>query len=373
MAENVYLCNCRIHFAGDNCETQLPSDTDPCESTNLCWHDGVCRTTSKSISGFYCDCTDYWTGTYCDEDIDECTFGGTTICRNNATCLNYEGQYTCLCKRGWTGKTCQADRDECDDPAFLNPLTGLPNPCQAGTCINTVGGFECDCPEGLGGELCERPATWCDSGPCGNNALCHIILDKISCTCNSLTTGTYCEVYLDGRDPNLPPGPCNPSYCENKSQCVEDSYAPDGYECICQPKFKGRHCEERVPQCKRSSCKNQATCKETWDYPGQMPIINPDDPDSDQLDFHCICKKGFSGTTCETNDDDCFPDPCHGFKCIDYVFNFECECKDSGYTGYFCEEEINECLSSPCHMHYSVECLDEINEYKCVCNCCWGV
>jgi len=51
----------------------------------------------------------------------------------------------------------------------------------------------------------------------------------------------------------------------------------------------------------------------------------------------CVCPTGFSGTACETNIDDCDPNPClNGGTCTDGVDDYACSCID-GYTGTNCE------------------------------------
>ena len=373
---DTFICNCQLGFAGDFCEIQLSVSEDPCKTTNICWNDGQCRTNKNSLRGYECDCTSFWTGPLCKEDIDECTLGGTTICRFNATCANFDGSYTCNCIKGRMGKTCQADVNECDDPAYLNPITGMKNPCLVGECVNLDGDFKCDCPAGLGGKLCERPAHWCDSSPCGNDALCHIIHDKISCTCGSLMTGTYCDIPVQGDangvggyDPNQPKSACNPTPCGNGGQCDVAEGTDLGYFCTCQPGWNGDDCTEPEPQCSASSCQ-YGTCKELFDYETTMHVINPSYEGQETLNYHCICEMGYTGLLCEINIDDCFPDPCHGYPCTDYERNFECDCED-GITGHYCETDIDECMSVPCAGPYTIECQDLLNEYKCICKEGW--
>jgi surface protein len=63
---------------------------------------------------------------------------------------------------------------------------------------------------------------------------------------------------------------------------------------------------------------------------------------------YCQCFSGFTGTTCETNMDDCMSSPCpKGWLCSDGVESFACACA-IGYTGASCESKIDECASSPC-------------------------
>jgi len=51
----------------------------------------------------------------------------------------------------------------------------------------------------------------------------------------------------------------------------------------------------------------------------------------------CECDAGYEGDSCETNIDDCDPDPClNGGICTDGVDSYSCECVD-GYTGGNCD------------------------------------
>lgn len=56
--------------------------------------------------------------------------------------------------------------------------------------------------------------------------------------------------------------------------------------------------------------------------------------------------------------------PCgsHG-TCVDQVDSYDCDC-DPGYTGSTCESEIDECASLPC-VHGT--CVDEIDSFSCNC------
>lgn len=43
--------------------------------------------------------------------------------------------------------------------------------------------------------------------------------------------------------------------------------------------------------------------------------------------YDCFCPQGFFGLHCETNIDDCLPQPCvNGGTCIDLANDYSCEC-----------------------------------------------
>lgn len=66
-------------------------NADNC-SSNPCQNAGTCMNT---FNGYVCKCTDAWTGTNCDEDVNECAiYAGTDLgCQNAAFCENTLGGY----------------------------------------------------------------------------------------------------------------------------------------------------------------------------------------------------------------------------------------------------------------------------------------
>jgi hypothetical protein len=58
----------------------------------------------------------------------------------------------------------------------------------------------------------------------------------------------------------------------------------------------------------------------------------------------CTCAAGFTGSTCQTNIDDCDPNPCdNGGVCTDGIDAFACACA-SGFVGATCSEIDPRCL-----------------------------
>ena len=54
------------------------------------------------------------------------------------------------------------------------------------------------------------------------------------------------------------------------------------------------------------------------------------------------------GLTCESNINDCDPDPCqNNGTCLDGINNYRCEC-NSDWMGQNCTEVYNECAFRPC-------------------------
>ena len=73
-------------------------------------------------------------------DKDDCS---NTVCRNDGTCVDQVAGYICLCAPGFTGSQCEEDIDDCD-----------PNPCLHGRCTDDIASFGCNCVSGYTGLTC---------------------------------------------------------------------------------------------------------------------------------------------------------------------------------------------------------------------------
>lgn len=70
----------------------------------------------------------------------------------------------------------------------------------------------------------------CDDNPCGNNS-CTNELGGFSCVCNPGYRGEHCEENIDE---------CLTNICQNNSTCVDGI---NEYNCLCPPNYKGDFCE----------------------------------------------------------------------------------------------------------------------------------
>lgn len=80
-----------------------------------------------------------------------------------------------------------------------------------------------------------------------------------------------------------------------------------------------------------------------------------------------------AGVQCEVNEDDCAPQPgsseprcLNGGQCVDGVGRYTCSCPP-GFVGEHCEGDVNECRSAPCHGPGTLDCVELVNDYRCLC------
>nr|XP_015806508.2 protocadherin Fat 4-like isoform X1 [Nothobranchius furzeri] len=171
--------------------TSDPCLTSPCQNRALCHKNihitqGVAVLESMAVifvspqkEIFNCACLVGFTGSLCEEDIDECE---ARPCENNSTCENTAGSFYCHCHSGFSGSVCSADEDEC-----------LKFKCQnGGTCFHSQERYYCQCLPGFEGEKCEDLVDRCRSTPCvqGN---CANLPSGFSCICPFGVSGVHCE------------------------------------------------------------------------------------------------------------------------------------------------------------------------------------
>ncbi len=179
-----YSCICVNGFEGPNCEHNV----DDCAS-KPCLHGGICH---DKIASFHCECPPGRTGLYCHLN-DACA---SNPCNAAAICDTsiFNGSYTCSCPQGYSGTDCNQDIDECLEGKwdaccfpqfeFYKQCIFSGSPCEhGGVCVNTPGSYRCDCPTGFSGRRCEMNINECESNPCQNEGTCIDERGSFRCIC----------------------------------------------------------------------------------------------------------------------------------------------------------------------------------------------
>ncbi|KAK6745525.1 hypothetical protein RB195_011945 [Necator americanus] len=114
-----------------------------------------CQRSCHCAAGFPCDmssgvcangCAAGWTGSNCDQDVDEC-LTGMVICGQNAVCHNTVGGYECRCRKGFSG-----NGKECT-PVELRCTSRFGRSCSTnGSCEEREDGPRCVCAPGYRGD-----------------------------------------------------------------------------------------------------------------------------------------------------------------------------------------------------------------------------
>ncbi|KAI8737997.1 multiple epidermal growth factor domains protein 6, partial [Biomphalaria glabrata] len=77
-----------------------------------------------------CSCKPGWTGTNCDQDIDECTINSSFCTNSSESCHNLNGSAECICKVGYyrptSGAACQASVKDDDKDLIIGLAVGIP-------------------------------------------------------------------------------------------------------------------------------------------------------------------------------------------------------------------------------------------------------
>ena len=215
---NKFSCNCYYPYIGTTCEY---SEADNFSCTKNCINGGTCVSTAFNMttlkSEYVCDCTNGFTGEFCEVDIDECA---NNPCQNGE-CIDGINQFTCQCFPGFQGILCDEDIDEChNNKECLNESE----------CVNEINGFTCNCQPGFNGTFCENNIDECFGNPCKNGE-CIDGIDSYKCKCNPGWAS-------DGRDPKIFGENCNKNIRCEPNPCQHGGLGeatPDGsdYTCNC--------------------------------------------------------------------------------------------------------------------------------------------
>ncbi|XP_049806323.1 protein crumbs [Schistocerca nitens] len=313
-----YSCICDPMRTGQHCESDM--STHPCNA-NPCENNGTCHVQDKT---YKCSCLPGFEGHRCEIDIDDCV---SSPCRNGATCVDQVNSYYCNCSHGFTGLHCEENINECEDKPCLNSLG----------CFDNYGSYTCQCSPGFEGQNCELIINECLSSPCLNGATCVNKVGSYTCQCLPGYTGDHCENFtLD----------CDRISCPPSTHCLEMAGV---YHCVCKPGYRaisGTSCTE-LDLCDSSQfCKNGGTC-----FISDKRV--------------CVCPPGFTGQSCQTVIDTCWPGTCqNGGTCIEQPNGYTCRCPE-GYSGYNCED-YDICKLTVCYNGGTCYARNK-REYHCAC------
>ncbi|KAJ8274475.1 hypothetical protein COCON_G00091000 [Conger conger] len=204
-----------------------------------------------------------------------------------------------------------------------------PDPClNGGYCVDLFDQSRCACGPGWAGPLCQLSSDPCGSGPCIHG----------NCSADALQySGPNCTSSEEQEEEE---DPCQSHLCARGATCLR-GYST--YTCLCPHDTTGELCDvefEQVPWYKENYPKPilpVSVCGgERWNY----TCYNGGNCTQTDSQWACNCLPGFTGHWCETDIDECSPDPClNGGNCINMVNGFFCFCK-AYFTGDFCEIEL---------------------------------
>uniref|UniRef100_A0A8C3TG60 Neurogenic locus notch homolog protein 1 n=1 Tax=Chelydra serpentina TaxID=8475 RepID=A0A8C3TG60_CHESE len=346
---NSYTCTCPSGFSGIHCENNTPDCTErPTEDlvgvlfskSSLPFTGPFC--TNVPMRHWPCVCF-----TVCSRP---CALPGVDVahlCRNSGLCVDRDNTHFCRCQAGYTGSYCEEQVDECS-----------PNPCQNGaTCTDYLGGYSCECVAGYHGVNCSEEINECLSHPCQNGGTCIDLINTYKCSCPRGTQGVHCEINVDDCSPFFDPVTLGPK-CFNNGKCTD---RVGGYSCICPPGFVGERCEGDVNECLSNPCDARgtqncvqrvndykcecrqgygfvgATCENDSRTCGNRHCLNG----GTCISIHkCMCDPAFTGPDCQYPvSSPCNSNPCYNGGTCEYFSDasphYQCNCP-ANFNGLYC-------------------------------------
>ena len=130
----------------------LESNVDVTSCLVNCSNNGICKLDSTTTLKYICECKEHFIGTQCQTDQRPCS-RSTNKCMNNGTCINSLNYttFTCKCKENglYFGQYCENTKDLCKNRTCS--LHGYCKQTQNGSFIQT----QCKCNKGYEGDDCE--------------------------------------------------------------------------------------------------------------------------------------------------------------------------------------------------------------------------
>ena len=262
-----YLCFCRNGFFGDG---------DLCRKGDC--DDRMCPWNQKCVSPTTteCECREGFRSfqEFC-QDINECLQDHD--CGNNATCVNFDGDYNCVCDSGYSGdgKQCYIsckegyERDAKLGCVDFDECSTSQHKCdQNSDCLNTSGSYECNCRDNFFGDGKFCFPGECSEFNCPENQIC-VSSSKLDCKCK--------EGYFNSSSSCVDIDECEEISCGQNAAC---SNSPGSFDCKCDRGFTGDgiSCSD-LDECTENQhdCDKSATCTNS--------VGN----------FTCTCPVGYSG------------------------------------------------------------------------------
>ncbi|KRX14085.1 Neurogenic locus notch -like protein [Trichinella nelsoni] len=296
-----YDCHCNKGYAGFDCQEVI----DQCSSSPCVLGHGICA--NKPDGSFVCRCKEGYTGKHCEHDL----ICPLNYCHHNGTCERESGKPRCLCKRQFSGPRCEQE----PYPPSLD--------CKWTITTNNVWRY-----------IYEIHIRYLDL-ECGwDYVKIQLSNDEIITLCqaeektvysdnSTLNMWFHSDISKAGNGFYITAeaiiNPCVKQPCGNNFICQVTG--PNSRNCVCEPGYTGKECNEIIDICADVDCKNGGSCY------------------ADKLNFTCVCRKGYRGKFCEIQSNPCIPNPCGHFgicKQVD-IAKHTCSCILPAY-GNNCRE-----------------------------------
>ena len=131
------------------------------------------------------------------------------------------------------------------------------------------------------------------------------------------------------------------------------------YNCTCKSGWEGQHCGTEILECSSNPCMNDAECVENIGFYSCLCLVGYTGNSSVLKYFYVVMHtilfiifivvllktweifemcNFYLGTNCETNINDCEPNPCqNSAECMDLIDDYNCQCGDD-WMGKNCEQ-----------------------------------
>ncbi|KAH3729949.1 fibrillin-1-like isoform X3 [Dreissena polymorpha] len=387
-----FMCSCLSGFKlvdSVSCEPcVIPYWGRDCEQICNCVGRGAAQ--CHPIRG--CECLRGWTGSTCDDDVDECLDIQGMCADARKSCHNSIGSFTCDCNPGYREDSdgfCR-DIDECLDP--------LLNEC-SNTCINTDGSYTCGCESGytrlnsthcrdidecdVGVAECEQR---CENHPGFYNCYCYFgyrlnddrkTCRKVEEVCkefSNLTCAGYCVVKGEKASCRCSSGfdlGDNERACNDINECLNSTLNKCSGGAICTNTQGSFLCECPIGIKLQNDKRSCAVCDSYHfgkDCSQRCSCIHGVCTKT----VGCVCDSGWFGVSCDVDIDECIDNliTCNEphTRCLNTPGNATCACM-VGYkrnsTSGLCEDK-NECIDTGLN-NCDQTCTNTQGSFACGC------